>query len=68
MDDASKPVAIDPNGPIKRQSIAGYVTLKRKAYWVKRYAQIKDSMFQYAKDNSKFIFSHMRSLDYLSHF
>ena len=37
----------------KRKTIEGTVILKRKAYWVKRYAQIKDNMFQYKKEKSK---------------
>ena len=43
---------IDPNAPIKRQNIQGYVTLKRKAMWVKRYASIKAAIFSYQKDHN----------------
>ena len=50
---ASNEVTIDPKAPIKRQSIQGYVTLKRKAIWVKRFATIKTAMFSYSKDQGK---------------
>ena len=46
-------VTIDPNQALKRMSIAGQVTLQRKSYWVTRYAQIKESMFSYSKDQSE---------------
>ena len=50
---ANKEVTIDPNASIKRQSIQGYVTLKRKAMWVKRFVSIKSAMFSYSKDRGK---------------
>jgi hypothetical protein len=33
--------------------VEGQVIIKRKAFWVKRYAKIENFMFTYKKDKSK---------------
>jgi len=56
---AKRPL-IDPNQRLKRMSISGQVTLQRKSYWVTRYAEIKDSLFSYKKDSSKWLASEIK--------
>jgi hypothetical protein len=33
--------------------VEGTVTIKRKAFWVKRYAKVENFIFTYKKDKSK---------------
>ena len=35
--------------------VEGQVIIKRKAFWVKRYAKIENSIFTYKKDKSKYL-------------
>jgi hypothetical protein len=37
------------NGP---QKVEGMVIIKRKAFWVKRYAKVENQTFSYKKDKS----------------
>ena len=36
--------------------VEGIVIIKRKAFWVKRYAKIENQIFSYKKDKSKQIY------------
>ena len=37
---------------IKRKSIEGEVTLKRKSHWVKRYAKVEKCVFSYTQSQN----------------
>jgi len=41
---------LDNRQPVQRQQVEGKVQIKRKTDWVTRYAQIRESIFQYKKD------------------
>ena len=35
-----------------QQRVEGIVIIKRKAFWVKRYAKVENQLFSYKKDKS----------------